>query len=285
MIRALTSLAVALGLAACGPAVHGAPGVAGGGQLHFESCGSGPQAVVLLHDGLLDASSFDGVWANLCRDFHVVRYDRRGYGMTPAATAPYSQTDDLRAVMAAAKLEHASLVGVSDGGGIALDYALDHPQSIDRLVLVGADISGFEHSAHFNKRNRRAFLPILIGDVGGVANNYADDPYLFAPDDQTGRDRARAIWKANPQDIAHLKGDPVRPEPSALPRMPGLKVPTLILVGDHDIPDVQAMAGAAQVLIPGSKRLLVEDSGHLVHLEHPDELAGLVRGFIRDGQR
>jgi pimeloyl-ACP methyl ester carboxylesterase len=73
----------------------------------------------------------------------------------------------------------------------------------------------------------------------------------------------------------------MKPWPSDIPRMPDLKLPTLILVGDHDIPDVHAMAGAAQVLIPGSKRVVVRDSGHLMPLEHPKEVADLIADFLR----
>jgi pimeloyl-ACP methyl ester carboxylesterase len=66
--------------------------------------------------------------------------------------------------------------------------------------------------------------------------------------------------------------------------MPGLEVPTLILVGEHDIADVHAMAGAAQALIPGAKRVVIPDSGHLVQLEQPRELAELIEDFVRKGR-
>jgi pimeloyl-ACP methyl ester carboxylesterase len=66
--------------------------------------------------------------------------------------------------------------------------------------------------------------------------------------------------------------------------MPNLKVPTLVMTGEWDIPDVQAMAGAANVLIPGSRRLVVKDAGHLMQLEHPRELAGLIADFVKKGR-
>src|SRR5580700_4175713 len=126
MARPLISFILSLGMAAGPVTVFGDAVDVDGGQLYFESCGSGPRSIVLLHDGLVDSSGFDEMWPILCKDFHVVRYDRRGYGKSPAAKAPYSQTADLAAVVAAAKLERFSLVGFSSGGGIALDYALDH---------------------------------------------------------------------------------------------------------------------------------------------------------------
>ena len=54
-----------------------------GGQIYYETCGKGAQAIVLIHDGVVNSASFDDMWPILCRDFRVVRYDRRGYGKSP----------------------------------------------------------------------------------------------------------------------------------------------------------------------------------------------------------
>src|SRR4051812_37263283 len=88
------------------------------GKLWYETCGSGPKAMVLLHDGLLHSVAWDDVWPGLCKTFHVVRYDRRGYGRSPEAQAPYSQVEDVAAVMRAAGMDHAVIVGASAGGGV-----------------------------------------------------------------------------------------------------------------------------------------------------------------------
>src|SRR3954470_10761420 len=123
MIGRSTALACTLALALAGAARAETVEV-DGGQLYYETCGSqgvrGPQALVLIHDGVVNSASFDDMWPILCRDFRVVRYDRRGYGRAPAAQAPYSAQEDLAAVMAAAEMDHASLVGFSFGGGLAV---------------------------------------------------------------------------------------------------------------------------------------------------------------------
>ena len=51
-----------------------------GSKLYYEECGSGPVAVVLLHDGLANSAVWDGVWPAFCRRYHTIRYDRRGFG-------------------------------------------------------------------------------------------------------------------------------------------------------------------------------------------------------------
>lgn len=67
---------------------------------------------------------------------------------------------------------------------------------------------------------------------------------------------------------------------SSLPRLHEIHVPTLILVGDTDIPDVHAHAGAIETGIANSRRIVVPDTGHLMYLEKPEEFTGIVIHFM-----
>ena len=60
-----------------------------GAKLYYEECGSAPQAVVFVHDGVLHSAAWDDVWPEFCKHFHTIRYDRRGYGRSPIATQGY----------------------------------------------------------------------------------------------------------------------------------------------------------------------------------------------------
>ncbi len=277
-------MALALSLALAAGAAQAETVEVDGGQIYYETCGRGAQAIVLIHDGVINSASFDDMWPILCRDFRVVRYDRRGYGRSPAAQAPYSPQDDLAAVMRAANLDHASLAGFSFGGGLAVSYALDHPDQVDRLVLSGAALNGFRVSKNFSSRITRVMLPMVIGNMDAVIANASKETWIMAPGNDAARAKIAVLIKASPQDLRHQMKDPIKSWPSDLPRMPELKVPTLILTGDHDIADNQAQAGAAQVLVPGSRRVVVENAGHLMQLEHPKEVAGLIADFVRKGQ-
>jgi pimeloyl-ACP methyl ester carboxylesterase len=278
------TMVLALGLALAAGAARAETVEVDGGQIHYETCGKGGRAIVLIHDGVINSASFDDMWPTLCRDFRVVRYDRRGYGRSPAAKAPYSPQEDLAAVMRAAGLDHASLVGFSFGGGLAVSYAIDHPDQVDRLVLSGAALNGFKVSKNFTSRITHVMLPMIIGNMDAVIANASKETWIMAPGNDAARVKITALIKASPQDPRHQTKDPIKGWPSDLPRMPELKVPTLIMTGDHDIADNQAQAGAAQVLIPGARRIVVEDAGHLMQLEHPKEVAELIADFVRKGQ-
>jgi 3-oxoadipate enol-lactonase len=168
-----------------------------GGKLAYETCGAGPKAIVLLHDGILHSAAFDDVWPILCQRFRVVRYDRRGYGASSPALTTYAPTKDLEALMKAVGLEHATLVGSSSGSGIAVDYALAHPDAVDGLVLVGPWVSGFDVSLGFIARSLKLVAKVKTGDLEGAVK----DPYILTKTADAERARVVAWLKANPGNL------------------------------------------------------------------------------------
>lgn len=100
------------------PSMAAQPGNASGkylnvenGKIYYEECGTGDEAVVLLHDGVVHSAVWNDVWPTLCKQYHTIRYDRRGYGRSPEATSWYTETDDLFALLRNLKVRHAILVG------------------------------------------------------------------------------------------------------------------------------------------------------------------------------
>jgi 3-oxoadipate enol-lactonase len=249
------------------------------GRLFYEEAGEGP-AVVLIHDGLVHRETWDAQFAAFARQFRVVRYDRRGYGRSDVPSAPFSNVEDLAALFAARGIARAALVGCSSGGGLAIDFTLDHPEAVQKLVLVGAVVRGLAASAHFNDRGGHFSPEIGQDPTRAIAYWSTDDPYLLSPRSLAARQRVKDLLTANPQNLRvpfqFLRGS----RTPALGRLGEIKVPTLVVAGADDIPDVHAHAGAIQAGIAGSKRVVVRDAGHLVHMEQPDEFNRLVLEFL-----
>lgn len=249
-----------------------------GGKLYYEECGTGPDAVILIHDGIVHSAVWDDVWPTFCKRFHTIRYDRRGYGRSPASTTWYTETEDLAALLRNRKVSHAILVGSSHGGELSIDFALQYPALVRQLVLVGAVVSGLPYTDHFLNRGMSNSQPFEKNDVPGGLANWAKDKYLLAPGHDAAKKRLLDLLTANPQDMTH--SDYARPTQPALHRLREIRVPTLILVGDADIPDVHAHAGAIEAGISGSRRVVITDAGHLMYLEKPEEFSRAVITFI-----
>jgi 3-oxoadipate enol-lactonase len=250
----------------------------GGAKLYFEECGTGPEAVVLVHDGVLHSAAWDDVWPEFCKHFHTIRYDRRGYGRSPAATEGYFATDDLAALLRHLKVSYAAIVGSSHGGEVSINFTLDHPEMVQQLVLVGAVVGGMPYSKHFLDRGSVLGKPLEKGDIQGAVLAASQDKYLVAPGNDAAKKRMAELLSANPQDLTHADFElPVKP---ALARLHEIRIPTLLLVGDADIPDVHAHAGALEAGIPRARRVVISGVGHLMYLEKPEEFSRIVIDFL-----
>jgi pimeloyl-ACP methyl ester carboxylesterase len=251
-----------------------------GAKLYYEECGSAPQTVVLVHDGVLHSAAWDDVWPEFCKHFHSIRYDRRGYGRSPVASQGYYATDDLAAVLRHLKLKRVAIVGSSHGGEISINFTLDHPEMVEQLVLVGAVVGGMPYTKHFLERGDVLGKPLEKGDIKGAIAAAVKDKYLLAPGSDAAKKRMADILSANPQDLTHLELElPVKP---ALPRLGEIHIPTLLLVGDADIPDVHAHAGAIEAGVPSARRVVIPDVGHLMYLEKPAEFSRIIIQFLEN---
>ena len=243
-----------------------------GSRLYYGECGSGPKAVILLHDGVVNSAVWDDVWPTLCKQSHVIRYDRRGYGRSPATSKPYYEAEDVVALLRDRKVSQAALVGSSHGGNVALSVALRYPAQISGLVLVGPEAEGFPYSEHF------IIKQIEFQKAKDQTEVRVQSTYFIAPGNNAAREHLRKLLNASPQD--HKHNDMPLPEKPVFPYVRDLRMPTLILTGSEDIADNQAVAGALVISIPGAARVVVPNTGHLMYLEKPEVFSSLVIAFL-----
>ena len=253
-----------------------------GGKIFYEAAGQGP-VIIMIHDGLLHRETWNAQFAVFAKHYRVIRWDRRGYGRSSTPTSAFSQLDDLFAVLKGLKVERARLVGCSAGGLLAIHFALDHPQMVTALVLVGPIVSGLEFSDHFTTRGNRG-IPRPDVTVAQKIDYWASkDPWIMAPENTAARQKFKTLLTANPQNLQGTGQQFARwPDQPALDRLSQIKVPTLLVVGESDIPDVHAHIGAIQAGIAGSKRVVLNRSGHLPQVEVPDAFNEVVLGFLNN---
>jgi 3-oxoadipate enol-lactonase len=249
-----------------------------GGNLFYEVVGAG-RPVVLSHDFLLHRESWDAQFTVLSDSYRVVRWDRRGYGRSDEPNASYSSVDDLTRVIESAADCPVVLVGCSYGGVVSLHCALDHPELVAALVLVGSPVSGLGYTEHMMTRGGRRAMDVAAADAE-IEYWSTVDPWFVARSNIQARERLRKLLTANPQNVKSKERWERSPQPAALPRLGEITVPTLIIVGEHDIPDVHAHAGALEAGIRGARRVVLAGSGHLPQLEVPDAFNELVRAFL-----
>ena len=249
-----------------------------GGKLFYEIAGTG-RNIVLLHDGMVNRQIWDEQFGFLAKSYRVVRYDRRGYGKSTDPQTQYSHIDDLNQVFTQLKVDKAVLFGMSSGGALAINFALENPEKVSGLVLVGAVVSGFGYTSHMTNRGGHFNPRDLDSDTEKVIRYFImDDPYEIYSENKVAKEKVMRL-------VPYMGRDnkvPTRPPKRVAVRfLSEIKVPTLILAGEFDIPDVHAHAGVINAGIPNSRREIIPRSGHLIPIEQPVLFNEAISGFLK----
>jgi 3-oxoadipate enol-lactonase len=232
---------------------------------------------MLIHGAVLDRRMWDAEAAALAPRFRVVRYDLRGLGRSADISGPFSALDDLGAVLDAVGVRRAHLVGLSLGSRVALDFAIAHPEGVDRLVLAGP----FPSCAVLTERP--PFIDSLMaaaqrGDVERAAAVVAESDVMAAPPEKQAWVRGIVLSNARMFRQSPTAERPL--QPPSLGRLAEVRVPTLIVVGSRDSRDAQLAADTLSRGIRGAQRVTVQGAGHLVNIWEPRQFAEVVTRFL-----
>ena len=245
---------------------------AGSDKLYYEEAGEG-ETIVFVHDGLLHSVTWDYQFSFFSDKYHVVRYDRRGYGKSTDPEKQYSNIEDLNEIFKQLKIEQAHLIGMSAGGGLCIDFTLQYPEKVRSLVLVGAVVSGFSYTQHFLTRGGH-FQAADSSSYEALAKYYfTKDPYTMYEKNTAAREKGLKLINEFQHNLYREKSRlNTGRNPQAINSLNKINVPALIIVGEYDIPDCFVHAGAMKAGIPNSRMVIINDAGHHVPTEKPDEL-------------
>jgi len=247
-----------------------------GGVLFYEAAGKG-EYIMLLHDGMVNRQIWDEQFPILAKNYRVIRYDRRGYGKSSDPQTQYSHIDDLNQVFLQLNIAKAVVFGMSSGGRLAIDFTLTYPEKVKAIVLVGAVVSGFGYTSHMNTRGGSYNQQVRSSDKASIINFIDKDPYEIYSGNKEAKEKVIKL-------IPYMGRDntiPTKPAAKvAIKSLSEIMVPALILVGEYDIPDVHAHAGALNAGIQNSKREIISKAGHLIPIEQPQLFLEAVTSFL-----
>jgi len=248
-------------------------------MLSYDVTGAGP-ALVLLHSTVCDRRMWDPQWPVLAEaGYRVVRCDFRGFGATPAPSAPYNDADDVLSLADDLDLGPVALVGASGGGRVALEIAARRPQQVTALALVCSGMPGHEPTDALRGFWQREGELIEAGDIAGAVElNVAT--WLGPEADEATRERVRLMQRHafDVQLAAPEEYEPVEVDVD----LQAITAPSLVVSGARDLPDFRLIAARLAALLPGARAVELPWAGHLPTLERPGESSQLLAAFLRD---
>ncbi len=249
-----------------------------GTKFYYEARGKGP-AVVLVHGGLVDSRLWDDQMGPLSKSFRVVRYDLRGFGRSAAAAEPFSHLEDLRGLLDFLKIEKATLVGLSLGGIIAADFALEHPARVERLVLVGPGLRGDKQPPP--KDAVAAIEAMSRGAEAFAEANMKRELYAAVRPGTAAHARLRQMALDNFKALSTFRPGFLKyPERPTAERLADIKAPTLIIIGSRDGQNLLNIADTLAQGIPGARKVVIDGPSHHPPVETPAEFNRALLDFL-----
>lgn len=258
----------------------------GGIRIAYELAGAGPPLVLV--QGLGYARwGWDPVAPALADDFTVLLLDNRGIGASDVPAGPYSaraMAGDVVAVLDAAAIDRAHVLGTSLGGMVAQELAIRWPERVDRLVLACTTPGGGE-AFPLPERTLRLLaeasaLPPEVALRRFVENALAERTLVERPD------LVQRLYEqrlASPLDPAGWQAQAAAGSShDAFARLGEIRSPTLVLHGTDDRVVDPRNAALLEQAIPDARLVLFPDAGHLLFWEEPERFVEAVRDFLRE---
>lgn len=259
-----------------------------GAKLHYETDGDPLMpALLLIHAGIANLRMWDPQVADLTRNHFVVRYDTRGSGETVSRNVPFSHQADALAVLDHVGVGRATLIGCARGGSIAIDLAVEHPERVSGLVVIGGGPSGFPEVELTDAEDelfdaldeafdagdwpRLARLEVELWAIGPLRRAADLDPAFVA-----------AAHTLNLANVIHAEEAPVpQPlDPPAVDRVVDLDMPALITVGEFDITPALAQYEYLLETVPQASGCTFRGTAHLPSVEHPEEFQRVLISWL-----
>jgi 3-oxoadipate enol-lactonase len=256
-----------------------------GAHLYYEQAGSPDSPgypLVLIHGFTLDTRMWDDQFTLFTQHYQAIRYDMRGFGRSALPTEePFTAVEDLRALLDTLGVSRAFVLGLSLGGSVAIDFALAYPDRTSALVLVDPALHGWPWSEAFSQSMRELEIMAQTQGVDAARQRWLAHPFF-----RQARERpelaerlAQIVASYSGWSWLHASSEPDAnlPDPRPLER---ISIPTLLVMGERDIEEFQAIANHISCSIPHLTKLVLPGVGHMANMEAPAAFNEAVLHFL-----
>lgn len=258
-------------------------------RIFYETSGEG-RPLVMIHAGFVDRRMWDNQFEFFAeKGFRVIRYDVRGFGKSDIPSSEYSDFLDLKELLDHLSVKKAVIMGISNGGRITLDFAIEFPEMVEAMILVNSGASGYKSSGpqedelvkEVEERYKLQEKLVKIGKYRDAIELEVDIWDHTLTND--ARERLTELAKDNyhlmkkfPWELQHS------PTPPAFERLHSIDVASMVVIGENDVEASQAASKRIQSMIRNSKLSVLPKAGHIANLYNQDKFNQLILDFLRD---
>jgi pimeloyl-ACP methyl ester carboxylesterase len=251
-------------------------------KFHYQEFGvenKSKGTICFLHAFTLDHRMWQNQAKYFSKKHHVIVPDLKGHGLSDAPISGYTRAeraDDIVKLLDVLSLNSVHMVGISYGGTTVMGIALNNPERLDSLTLIGTAVAGYKISSRMSKLDKIA----KENGIEAAKKKWISSSLIWYQNEKSELrefiktmmvEHSGAIWR-----------DPMRgnyPIVDDISKVGGISLPILIMVGEEDKMFL-SLAEKLHKLIKSSELYIIPNIGHLVNLEAPDLFNETVESFI-----
>lgn len=262
-------------------------------NLYYEVAGNG-RPFVMTHAGVCDHRQWNNEFRVFSKLFRAVRWDMRGFGNSELVAGAYRSIDDLLAVLDAAAVDNdLIMMGCSMGGTLSMDFTLAYPERVAALIMVGSGPSRLQLDVKRPAKFAEVEKAEEEGDLQRVCELETQIWFDGAGRTplQVNQAMRRLAYDMNMKALAYqqnaleqkvLADKQIDLDPAAAGRLQEIKVPVLVIVGEHDLDYMHKAASFMQSNLDDCRVHVMKDAAHLPNMDHPALFQETVSRFLED---
>lgn len=256
-----------------------------GTKVYYETKGQGAP-VLFLHAGIADSRMWDEQFEFFSEHYQAIRFDFRGFGNSVLTEDAFSHPDDMLKLYQELDIEKAVLVGASFGGAMSINFTLQHPDKVMGLVLACAAVNGHKWSEEMQAYGEEEDSLVDNGDLKAATEcnvtMWVNRPERRGNVNEAVCEKVRAMQnRAYELQLAIEEDNDESFNPDAKSRLKEIQKPALVLIGNHDVDDMQDMAKTFAENL-NAPLIHFSKSAHLPNMEEPEKFNQVVDEFLKD---
>lgn len=258
-----------------------------GASIHYEDMGSGPETIVFSHSYLVDSYHFFPQIQVLKEKYRCLAYDHRGHGQSEVTSDGYDMENlyaDALGFIEGLDCAPCHFVGLSTGGFIGLRLAIRRPGLLKSLILMDTSADA-EPEENLRQYKMLLFVVRWFGYkpvVGRVMPLFFGKKFLNDPERQDGVKEWRQRLVANDRKAMVKFGQGIFAREGVYDQLGQIKIPTLMVVGEEDVPTPKTKAERIAQGIPGARLVSIPDAGHLCTVDEPATVTKAIEAFLAE---
>lgn len=254
-----------------------------GYHIYFDICGEG-SPLLLIHGWSLDSRMWASVVPKLAEYFQVITIDRRGFGQSDGVPSKSKDLEDIDALLNHLNIDTVSLIGMSQGGRVALNYCLTRPQKVCAMVLQGSQMDGYSPEGSKAEQIPLEDFKTLVevGQLDELRASWLKHPLMAVPENSSELKQSLRTMLKDYQakdlqlDIAELR----TVEINAAARLQEIQCPVIVIDGETEIDPIKQVSEKLLAGLSSVQKITIRGGGHLISMIQPQAFSKVVIDFL-----